>query len=315
MRISAAGKTVRDTTKDRTDMHTVSQCPEPRRCLFALCSHAHDPIVLKSTPAPTSSYVPPPSSPAPSSAGPSSPPAAPFSSVLPASPCSPRLLPCCTPPSSAPRTSLRTCAILTIHRPHAPGLWVAPDSPPASPARYATQLESFSLFGCWGDWRDLPPALAAAILRLVAGGGLERLHVLTVANVPAAFCAAPSRCGGCPCSTSALDPAEKVRKRKACPTQPQLVESEWSPEYLNLSLDSKVGKVLEYMAGSDSSSSSSRGNSSPKTKNTAHTSNYFLPRPPPRAKPDPEQPGQRAELRARAARGGGHVGEARGAVA
>ncbi|KAJ7884632.1 hypothetical protein B0H14DRAFT_3742246 [Mycena olivaceomarginata] len=39
----------------------------------------------------------------------------------------------------------------------------------------------------------------------------------------------------------------------------------------------KVGKVLEYMAGLDSSSSSSssRGNSSPKTKNTALTSNYF----------------------------------------
>ncbi|KAJ7339127.1 hypothetical protein DFH08DRAFT_964172 [Mycena albidolilacea] len=46
---------------------------------------------------------------------------------------------------------------------------------------------------------------------------------------------------------------------------------------LNLSLDSKVGKVLEYMAGLDSSSSSSssRGNSSLKTKNTALTSNYF----------------------------------------
>jgi hypothetical protein len=60
------------------------------------------------------------------------------------------------------------------------------------------------------------------------------------------------------------------------PTQPQLVEAVGTSD-LNLSLDSKVGKMLEYMAGSDSSSSSSssRGNSSPKTKNTALTSNYF----------------------------------------
>jgi hypothetical protein len=75
-----------------------------------------------------------------------------------------------------------------------------------------------------------------------------------------------------------LDPAEKARKRKVRPTQPQLLEAVGTPEYLNLSLDSKVGKALKYMAGSDSSSSSSsssRGNSSPKAKNTAHTSNYF----------------------------------------
>ncbi|KAJ7881086.1 hypothetical protein B0H14DRAFT_3763363 [Mycena olivaceomarginata] len=44
-----------------------------------------------------------------------------------------------------------------------------------------------------------------------------------------------------------------------------------------LRLVCKVGKVLEYMAelDSSSSSSSSRGNSSPKTKNTALTSKYF----------------------------------------
>jgi hypothetical protein len=50
-----------------------------------------------------------------------------------------------------------------------------------------------------------------------------------------------------------------VRKRKARPTQPQLVEGGGTPEYLNLSLDSKVGKVLEYM----------------QEKGGAPTSNYF----------------------------------------
>ncbi|KAJ7808461.1 hypothetical protein B0H14DRAFT_1516526 [Mycena olivaceomarginata] len=204
---------------------------------------------------------------------------------------------------------------LTIHRPHAPACGSAPDSPLPALLGMLPNLKSFSLFGCWGDWRDLPPALAAAILRLVAGGGLERLHVLTVANVPAAFLRSALSLRVVSLFYVGLDPAEKARKRMARPTQPQLVEAKWTPEYLNLSLDSKVGKVLEYMAGSDSSSSSSRGNSSPKTKNTAHTSNYFSRVRRLALKPDPEQPGQRAELCARAARGGGHAGEARGAVA
>ncbi|KAJ7827115.1 hypothetical protein B0H14DRAFT_3144693 [Mycena olivaceomarginata] len=59
---------------------------------------------------------------------------------------------------------------LTVRRPHAPRLWITPDSPLPAPLGMLPNLISFSLFGCWRDW-CLPPALAAAILRLVAGGG------------------------------------------------------------------------------------------------------------------------------------------------
>ncbi|KAJ7348001.1 hypothetical protein DFH08DRAFT_156029 [Mycena albidolilacea] len=285
MRISAAGKTVRDTTKDRTDMRTVSQCPEPRRCLFALCTHAHDPIVLKSTPAPTSSYV----TCTPYRYVPRVPqeiidlitsymasePASLLACTLVCwafvptcrayllrAPCFPMLSPA---PALLHTTLLRSPHLaahvrdLTIHRPHTPGLWVAPDSPLPALLGMLPNLKSFSLFGCWGDWRDLPPALAAAILRLVAGGGLERLHVLTVANVPAAFLRSALSLRVVSLFYVGLDPAEKVRKRKVRPTQPQLVEGGETPEYLNLSLDSKVGKVLEYM----------------QEKGGAPTSNYF----------------------------------------
>jgi hypothetical protein len=48
-----------------------------------------------------------------------------------------------------------------------------------------------------------------------------------------------------------LDPAEKVRKRKARgPTQSRLLDgggAGWTPEYLNLSLDSEAAKLLEYI--------------------------------------------------------------------
>ncbi|KAJ7700537.1 hypothetical protein B0H14DRAFT_3528057 [Mycena olivaceomarginata] len=119
--------------------------------------------------------------------------------------------------------------------------------------------------GAGANWGDLPPALAAAILRLVAGGGVERLHVLTVANVPAVFLLSALSLRVVSLFYVGLDPTEKVRKRKVRPTQPQLLEAVETPEYLNLFLNNKVGEVLEYMAGSDSppSSSSSRGNSSP----------------------------------------------------
>jgi hypothetical protein len=92
--------------------------------------------------------------------------------------------------------------------------------------------------------------LAAAILRLVASGGLERLHVLNFANVVAQFLRSALSLQ-VSLFYVGLDPAEKVHKRKARgATQSRLLDgggAGWTPEYLNLSLDSKVAKLLEYM--------------------------------------------------------------------
>ncbi|KAJ7803133.1 hypothetical protein B0H14DRAFT_3778738 [Mycena olivaceomarginata] len=218
MRISTGEDDARQ-HKDRTDMRTVPQCSEPRRGLF---THAHDPILLKSTPAPVTSYVftctpyryvpqeiidlitsHMASTPASllaytlvSSVG-----LCPDCRVFPLrSPCFPMLSPA---PARLHTTLLRAPHLaahvrdLTIHRPHASGLWAAPDSP-----------------------------LPALLVSLFYVG---------------------------------LDPAEKARKRKVRPRQPQLLEAVGTPEYLNLSLDSKVGKVLEHM----------------QEKGGAPTSNYF----------------------------------------
>jgi hypothetical protein len=58
------------------------------------------------------------------------------------------------------------------------------------------------------------PALAPAILRLVAGGGLERLHVLNLANVATLFLHSTLSLQ-VSLFYVGLDPAKKVRKRKA----------------------------------------------------------------------------------------------------
>ncbi|KAJ7849633.1 hypothetical protein B0H14DRAFT_3452345 [Mycena olivaceomarginata] len=126
-----------------------------------------------------------------------------------------------------PRVRLHSPHLATHVRDLTVDLLFAQDSPlPAAPE--SEKLQSVRVLAL--------PALAAAILRLVAGGGLGRPHVLNLANVAALFL------------RSALS-LQKVRKRKARgPTQSRLVDgggARWTPEYLNLSLDSKVAKLLD----------------------------------------------------------------------
>ncbi|KAJ7675031.1 hypothetical protein B0H14DRAFT_3908940 [Mycena olivaceomarginata] len=109
-------------------------------------------------------------------------------------------------------------------------------------------LKSFSLFKCSRDLR-------AGGGNIAAGGGRaqERLHVLAVVNAPAAFLRTALSLRVVSLFYVDLYPAEKVRKRKARPTQSQLVEAVGTSEYLSLSLDSNVRRVLEYRAGSEDS--------------------------------------------------------------
>ncbi|KAJ7244384.1 hypothetical protein B0H12DRAFT_1236122 [Mycena haematopus] len=129
---------------------------------------------------------------------------------------------------------------VTIHRPHEPNLWMEPGSLLPAVLSMLPHVNRFSLFGCWGDWLHMPPSLTSAIMRIISLKSLDRLHVLTVANVPASFLhrALPVRIVSL--FYVGLDPTEKL-----CLPQTRIEPA--YPEYLNLSLDSKVGKVLEYM--------------------------------------------------------------------
>ncbi|KAF7368772.1 hypothetical protein MVEN_00202300 [Mycena venus] len=137
---------------------------------------------------------------------------------------------------------------LTVHRSHEPKVWMRPGSPLPAVLSMLPLINRFSVFGCWGDWWDVPVPLASAIMGVMTLGTMDRLHVLTVANVPAAFLQRALSLRILSLFYVSLDPAKIPRKLD--PSQGRLGEG--SPEYLNLSLDSKVGKILEYARASGS---------------------------------------------------------------
>ncbi|KAJ6555203.1 hypothetical protein DFH09DRAFT_1318388 [Mycena vulgaris] len=126
---------------------------------------------------------------------------------------------------------------LTIYRSHDTNMWMQPDSPLPAVLSMLPHIQRFSIFGCWGDWHDVPTPLAAAILRVLALPKLDRLHVLTAANVPPVFLQRALSVRVLSLFHVSLDASADVR----------LPLSATSPEYLNLSLDSKVGKLLSHL--------------------------------------------------------------------
>ncbi|KAJ7708290.1 hypothetical protein B0H17DRAFT_453897 [Mycena rosella] len=127
---------------------------------------------------------------------------------------------------------------LTIYRSHDTTSWMRPGSPLPAVLAMLPHIQRFSIFGCWGDWGDIPAPLATALLHIVALPKLERLHVLTIANVPAIFLHHALSLRVLSLFYVSLDPTMDTRDLPARVT---------SPEYLNLSLDSKVGKLLAHV--------------------------------------------------------------------
>ncbi|KAJ6551839.1 hypothetical protein B0H19DRAFT_1159127 [Mycena capillaripes] len=131
---------------------------------------------------------------------------------------------------------------LTIYRSHDPKLWMKPGSPLPALLSMLPHVKRLSIFACWGDWLDVPPSLSAALVRLVSSGILDRLHLLTIANVPAALL------------QGALSvPVVSLFHVSPNPAEARLLHlprDRPSPEYLNLSLDTKVGKILDRLQGS-----------------------------------------------------------------
>ncbi|KAJ7457233.1 hypothetical protein B0H11DRAFT_1925170 [Mycena galericulata] len=132
---------------------------------------------------------------------------------------------------------------VTIYRSHHTPLWMPSGSPLPAVLNMLTQIQRFSLFACWGDWRDVPAPLAAALTKISRLPALDRLHILTASNLPAALLNNALSLRVLSLFHCSLDPRKNPRalrkKRTALCTAPGL-------EYLNLSLDSKVGKILEH---------------------------------------------------------------------
>ncbi|KAJ7474755.1 hypothetical protein FB451DRAFT_1246524 [Mycena latifolia] len=123
---------------------------------------------------------------------------------------------------------------LTVYRSHDTKLWMQPGSPLPAVLSMLPHIQRFSIFACWGDWKDVPPPLAVSMLRILALPKLERLHVLTASNVPAVFVQRALSVRVLSLFHVSVDPAAELR----------LPASAACPEYLNLSLDSKVGRLL-----------------------------------------------------------------------
>ncbi|KAK7052520.1 glyceraldehyde-3-phosphate dehydrogenase [Favolaschia claudopus] len=127
---------------------------------------------------------------------------------------------------------------VTIYRLPNSSIWMRTGSLLPALLGLLTRVTKIALFGCWGDWLDMAPSLASALLRIVSSGALERLHLLTVTNVPAPFLRASLTVPNLSMFHVGLDSnAPDV----------MLPRAGSSPEFLNLSLDSKVGKILEFM--------------------------------------------------------------------
>ncbi|KAJ7653093.1 hypothetical protein DFH06DRAFT_1330496 [Mycena polygramma] len=134
---------------------------------------------------------------------------------------------------------------LTIYRSHDPKLWMLPGSPLPAVLSMLPHIKRFSIFACWGEWMDAPAPLRAAILRVVTRGTLDRLHVLTAFNLPAAFLRGAMSVRVLSLYHCSLNPSDNPRLLRLPPTGPVT-----APEYLNLSLDTKVGKMLDQLLGS-----------------------------------------------------------------
>ncbi|KAJ7143775.1 hypothetical protein C8R44DRAFT_973626 [Mycena epipterygia] len=137
---------------------------------------------------------------------------------------------------------------VTIYRSHDTNLWMQQGSPLPAVLSMLSHIRRFSIFGCWGDWLDVPAPLASGILRIISLGTLDRLHILTAANVPAALLHSALSLRVLSLFYVSPNPNEDAHTLHLPANRPAAA----SPEYLNLSLDSKVGKILEYMQSSGS---------------------------------------------------------------
>ncbi|KAJ7111132.1 hypothetical protein C8R43DRAFT_1041594 [Mycena crocata] len=131
---------------------------------------------------------------------------------------------------------------LTIYRSHDTTLWMQPGSPLPAVLSMLSHIKRFSLFACWGNWEDAPATLQAAMHRVVSSGTLDRLHILTANNMPAAFVNSALSIRILSMFHCSMDTREDPRLIHLPETQESA-----APEYLNLSLDSKTGKILEHM--------------------------------------------------------------------
>jgi hypothetical protein len=127
---------------------------------------------------------------------------------------------------------------LTIYRASDTDLWMEQGSPLPAVLAILEHVTRFSIFGCWGDWANVPPRLAAAILRTASLPRLDRLHILTVDNVPPALLQCALAAPVFSLFHVALDPRADPRAMRAA-----LATA--APTCINLSLDRKVGRILE----------------------------------------------------------------------
>ncbi|KAJ7721115.1 hypothetical protein B0H16DRAFT_1603218 [Mycena metata] len=130
---------------------------------------------------------------------------------------------------------------LTIYRTSGPD-WGQPNSPLSAVISMLTYVTRFSIFGCWGDWKDIPVPLASALQRIISSGRLERLHFLTCSNVPVAVVQNALCTPILSLFQINLDPRDD-------PTVLQVAQdpSATSCEYLNLSASSDIANILKHL--------------------------------------------------------------------
>ncbi|KAJ7763109.1 hypothetical protein DFH07DRAFT_812752 [Mycena maculata] len=156
---------------------------------------------------------------------------------------------------------------VTIYRSHDTNLWMLPGSPLPGVLHTlaaAGRITRFSIFGCWGNWRDVPPPLSDAILRACALPTLERLHILTAANMPPALFASALRVRVLSLFHCSVDP-----RLPGFPAQREDDARRAGPTYLNLSLDGQVGKILDAMLADSVGAASSPRSSPPRSPSRA----------------------------------------------
>ncbi|KAJ7035180.1 hypothetical protein C8F04DRAFT_1259243 [Mycena alexandri] len=130
---------------------------------------------------------------------------------------------------------------LTLYRTSGPE-WGQPGSPLPAVISMLSHVKRLSIFGCWGDWTDIPVPLASALRRVISSGRLERLHFLTCTNVPVAVVQSALSIPLLSLFHISMDPRDD-------PTVLQVPQdpSAASCEYLNLSASSDVASILEHL--------------------------------------------------------------------
>jgi hypothetical protein len=118
-----------------------------------------------------------------------------------------------------------------------------PSSPLVTVLSMLSHLEQFSIFGYWGDWLNVPSSLALGILRVISLASLERLHILNVTNIPAVLLHSALSLRILSLYYVSMNPYEDPCSLHL----PQNPRRAASPQFLNVSLDSKVGKILEHL--------------------------------------------------------------------